>query len=91
MERQKHELKCLKKILSPVYPGAGLYPVQRGFAKRTNFKLKEQLALKSNQTKLLKNRFFDEINIFMSWIMFYFYIIWTIPTMKQVHTKALTD
>ena len=48
-----------KIIIPPDHPGVGLERAQRRSAKRTNFKLKEQLALKSN-------RFIDEINKFMS-------------------------
>ena len=58
MERQKHELRreimSPKTILPPDRPGVGLDPAQRRSAKRANFKLKEQHALKSNQTMLLK-------------------------------------
>ena len=48
-----------KIIIAPDHPGVGLKRAQRRSAKRTNFKLKEQLALKSN-------RFIDEINKFIS-------------------------
>ena len=48
----KQELGCEKMspkiIIAPDHPGVGLKRAQRRSAKRTNLKLKEQLALKSN-------------------------------------------
>ena len=73
-----------KIIIPQDHPGVGLKRAQRRSAKRTNFKLKEQLALKSN-------RFIDEINKFMSRIISYFYIISTILTIKQIHTLELAN
>lgn len=43
-----------KTILPPDHPGVELYPARRGSAEPTNFKLKEQLALKPNQTKVFR-------------------------------------
>lgn len=48
---ERHELGCEKMspkiIIAPDHPGVGLKRAQRRSAKRTNLKLKEQLALKS--------------------------------------------